>query len=244
MSTLRRRMMASGEPKVPNNEIWYTTSDGETISASTGSFGDAVVLSNTYADGKGKIVFDRDLTKIGRNSFMDKLTITNIVLPETLTYIDNNAIRNTSIISIKIPDAVTYLGSSCLSGNQFLETAIIGNAVPNIEDYIFENCISLKEIVIPDSVAQVKYHAFYGCSALERVVIGSGVTHLLGTCFANCTSLKEIFAKPSTAPSLISNPFQNAKQGGVVHYKQGANYSSWMTNQHLGGLGWTSVADL
>jgi hypothetical protein len=48
--------------KIPNDEIWYTTIDGKTISSNS-DFG-APLISNTYTDGKGILKFSKNITKI------------------------------------------------------------------------------------------------------------------------------------------------------------------------------------
>ena len=53
------------EPKPVNNEIWYTSYDGEIVTPyDTNVFG-ANIVSNTYENGKGIITFDGDVTSIG-----------------------------------------------------------------------------------------------------------------------------------------------------------------------------------
>ena len=49
---------------VPANEIWYTTIDGECI-----RWDDIFMVSNTYKEGKGVIVFDEPIVEIGKESF-------------------------------------------------------------------------------------------------------------------------------------------------------------------------------
>lgn len=46
-----------------NNEVWYTTSDGE-INPFNDQYCDATLVSNTYENGIGIAVFDKDITKI------------------------------------------------------------------------------------------------------------------------------------------------------------------------------------
>ena len=56
------------EPLVPsgpaNNEIWYTSSDGNIVTLNRTSSLPSIV-SNTYVDGKGIIKFATDVTSIG-----------------------------------------------------------------------------------------------------------------------------------------------------------------------------------
>ena len=64
---------------IPNNEIWYTSTDGEIVEPYSGNFNNnadalktfgANIVSNTSKDGKGVIEFDGDVTKIGERAFL------------------------------------------------------------------------------------------------------------------------------------------------------------------------------
>ena len=61
-----------------NRIIYYTTSNGAVISPSVTDFGGATILSNTYENNKGAIVFDRDVTSIGEDAFEDCSSLTSV----------------------------------------------------------------------------------------------------------------------------------------------------------------------
>lgn len=53
---------------IPNDEIWYTTTDGNIVKPyRTSSL--PTIVSNTYVDGKGVIKFATDVTTIGFYAF-------------------------------------------------------------------------------------------------------------------------------------------------------------------------------
>lgn len=120
-------------PEIPNNEIWYTTSDGNAIVLSTTP---SKFVSNTYVDGKGVILFDGDVTSILSNQFKSA----------------------TNLSSIIIPNSVTEIGISAFASSG-LESVVIGEGVKYINDYAFSNCYNLVEIyfkpVTPPSIDTV-----------------------------------------------------------------------------------------
>lgn len=120
-------------PEIPNNEIWYTTSDGNAIVFSTTP---SKLVSNTYVDGKGVMLFDGDVTSILSNQFKSA----------------------TNLSSIIIPNSVTEIGISAFSGSG-LESVVIGEGVKYINEYAFNNCYNLVEIyfkpVTPPSIDTV-----------------------------------------------------------------------------------------
>lgn len=87
----------------PDDEIWYNSIDEEIITPTDGSYGDAIIISNTYENGKGIIKFDREITSIGEGAFIDCRGLTSINIPNSVTSIGKQAFRGcTGLTSITI----------------------------------------------------------------------------------------------------------------------------------------------
>lgn len=95
----------------PNNEIWYTSSDGDIATPySPGQFGSNIV-TNTYKNGKGIIKFIVDVKYIGNYSFCYTHNLTSIIIPNKATYIGDSAFAGCSALtSINIPESVMDIG--------------------------------------------------------------------------------------------------------------------------------------
>ena len=76
--------------EIPNNEIWYTSSDGKVVTPISDAFG-ASIISNTYSNGKGVIKFDNSVTSIGDWAFYDCTGLTSINIPNSVTSIGSYA---------------------------------------------------------------------------------------------------------------------------------------------------------
>ena len=87
---------------------------------------------------------DSSVTKVGR--FKDCFYLTSVVIPDSVTSIDNQAFYATSLASIVIGDSVTSIGTQ-----------------------VFCYCDSLTSIVIPDSVTSIGSSVFYGCYSLADI---------------------------------------------------------------------------
>ena len=177
---------------IPNNQIWYTSSDGNvvtpgknTFSAITGSANVfATITSNVYSNGRGVITFDSDIDEICHKAFYSFTTLTSVTIPNSVTYIGNNAFgKCTSLISVELPNNITSMGdafNSCSS----LTRVSLPNKLTEIPSQLFYGCTSLSEVTIPEGVTKVGQSAFYGCSSLSTITIPNSVTTIQQFAFA------------------------------------------------------------
>ena len=126
---------------IPNNQIWYTSSDGKVRPYGNDVFG-ANIVTNVYENGKGVITFDGNVTSIGDWAFADCTSLTNITIPNSVTSIGDYAFANcTSLTSITIPSSVTSIGDQAFIYCKSLTSITIPNNVTSIGDYAFIHCI-------------------------------------------------------------------------------------------------------
>ncbi|MBO5820205.1 MAG: leucine-rich repeat domain-containing protein, partial [Alistipes sp.] len=133
---------------IPNNEIWYTSTDDSVVEPNATNVFGANILSNTYEDGKGVIVFDGPVTKVGSNAFYGYETDC-----EKLT-------------SVTIPNGVTEIGDSAFYSVNNLQTINIPNSVKTIGTFAFIGCTSLNNINLPNSLTKIGVRAFSNCDGL------------------------------------------------------------------------------
>lgn len=111
----------------PNDEIWYRTSDSQPITLK--SSGDQYypnekfnvnVVSNTYANGKGIIKFDGNLTKIG-GEMSDNNKLTEVSLPDSLLdvgykYISASFNGDNNLRQVSVPGTLRSMGFKTFNG--------------------------------------------------------------------------------------------------------------------------------
>lgn len=224
------------------NEIIYTTKYGYPIELSvTTGFGGNIV-SHTYENGYGKIVFDNDVQTIPSSAFKNCNSITTITLPDSVTSIESYAFDGcnslTSVIipesvisigkcafyncsnltSITIPDSVTTIGKGAFSGCKSLTSITIPDSVTSIGDSAFSGCSSLTSITIPESVTTIESSAFSGCSSLTSITIPDSVTSIEYAAFRDCSSLKSITI-PDSVTTIREWAFYNCSSLTSVYCK-------------------------
>lgn len=101
---------------IPNNQIWYTSSNGDVVTPYKIDVFGANIVSNTYENGKGIITFDSDVTVIGNNAFDVCHSLTSAILPNSVTVIGEDAFVDcSSLKNVIIPNSVTTLGAGAFS---------------------------------------------------------------------------------------------------------------------------------
>lgn len=176
-------------------KIYYTSSDNEIVTpASTEAFGGATIVSNSYDDSQGIIVFDKDVTEIGDHAFEGCTTLTGITIPETVTIIGDYAFSGcinlaTDNASANMTRMMYPMMAPIRSG---ASSFVIPESVTSIGMYAFQGCTGLTSVTIPDGLTTIKEGAFQGCTGLTSITIPDSVTTIEEGAFQGCTNLSDI----------------------------------------------------
>ena len=109
------------------------------------------------------------VTAIGLNAFYKCAELTDVKLPETITFIDEFGFAYCDkLASITIPEAVTTIGWGAFRGCSTLTQVVIPNSVTHIGEYSFNNCTSLTSVTIGTSVNEIGYGAFNNTPWLDN----------------------------------------------------------------------------
>ncbi len=136
----------------------------------------------------------KDGTKlIGIGAFYSCGEITEIILPDSLVYINDYAFQECKkLTDIVIPNSVIDVGAGAFDNCGALETVVIPDSVNSIGERAFSMCKSLKNVTLPIGLKEIKGHVFSNCRALETIIIPNSVTSIGEQAFWNCTSLTSI----------------------------------------------------
>ena len=124
------------------NVIYYRSTDGSVIEPyveGDSPWGGAQIVSNTYDNGYGKIVFDDVVRRIGSGVFG--------------AY--TNSGKNSTLTSIIIPDSVKQIESFAFSGCTELCVVILPEGLHEIGPRAFVECDKLTSIEIPKNCTEI-----------------------------------------------------------------------------------------
>ena len=173
-----------------DNEIWYTATALVHAHFYKDKFGEGTdLVSNVWdeATGKGVITLSGPITKVSGNAFYDRVALTSISFPNSVTTIGDNY-------------------NSVFTGCPNLETVKFGSNVQFIGYQAFSGCANLKNVVLPESLTTIGVSAFNSCTALKTITIPAGVTSIGDYAFNGIMELK-MYCNGATPPSVGSTPF-------------------------------------
>ena len=141
----------------------------------------------------------------------------DVLLPQNLKTIGDNAFRNTKLCNITIPASVSSIGSSVFSGDTYLSEVIFSqnSQLTSIGSYAFQSCTALKSIQLPNGITSLDSQTFRGCTSLSSVVLPATLKSIGEYCFYQTSALKSIDL-PQTVTSIYRYAFQQSGLESVV----------------------------
>ena len=160
----------------------------------------AIPATITYAD------MTIPVTSIGNCAFEYNTAIKSVIIPNSVTLIEDGAFRRSSLTTIDIPNSVKSIGEGAFQECESLKSVTLPSSMTRIEGGTFSGCKKLTTVKIPNSVTSIGNSAFSGCFSLTSITIPSSVTNIGEAAFAYCTSLRSINI-PESVTSIKNRTF-------------------------------------
>ena len=155
----------------PDNEIWYTSTDGNIVKPTRPDAFGVNIVSNSCQEGKGVITFDGPVEMIGWDAFAYCMNLDEMCLPESVRLIGPEAFISSSLRSIVLPQSYE------MSRNPFpycqrLESFYGGYASEDNRCLILHGALisfapsGLLSYSVPEGAISIFSHAFWGCNSL------------------------------------------------------------------------------
>ena len=176
---------------VPTYE-YSLKSDNETITVTKYNGSSTSLVIPSEIDGY-------KVTGIGKSVFRNNIRLRKVVLPDSITLIEDFAFAKCSnLTSINLPKKLETIGYSAFQNCDALTAVTIPKALKECTDasYVdqkgaFSNCDGLKTVLFEEGSTEVACNLFYNCTGLEEIELPNTIETIEQYAFANCTNLKK-----------------------------------------------------
>lgn len=159
----------------------------------------------SYGCNLSSVTIPSSVTHIGRCAFFCSIKLTQIIIPENVISIENQAFGGCSNLQVVVNCSnLTFEKGSSNHGNiAELADKVINNAII-VDGFVFEKYEkqllhylgSNKNITLPSDFNSEKYdigeNAFYNNKELESIIISDGVTSIGNNAFQSCSALTSV----------------------------------------------------
>lgn len=137
---------------------------------------------------------------IGSAAFSDCTQIEKIIIPDSVTEIEDNAFYNCSgLKEITISENVQKIGQQAFRDCKNLETVTIPKKVTKLSSGIFKGCSKLGSVKLPDDLETIDSEAFADCDNLIKISLPLSVKSFENNsfskgcllCFANASDAEK-----------------------------------------------------
>jgi len=133
------------------------------------------------------------VTQIGARAFKDYKGITSVVLPKTVSTIEEEAFAGcSSLTSIDTPQTVAVIGARAFDGCSSLTAFSLQASISELGEGAFRGCSSLAELAFTPTFSAIPAELCLGCTSLGYIDLPSTVMTVGASAFEGCVSAKYI----------------------------------------------------
>ena len=131
-----------------------------------------------YEEQEATVVIPDGIEVIGEYAFSHRSKIKQVIIPPSVTRIEDCAFNDSGLESIEIPDSVTFLGQEAFRYCEYLKSVKIGEGIDRLNAYTFKNCHNLEHLEISAYLKSADYDCFVECYSLRSAWV-NGIEYFL-----------------------------------------------------------------
>ncbi len=221
--------------------IEYTTTDGKAVTPFVSEDFDATFVANVYKAGRGYIVFDAPIRRVGKEAFASSENLLSVVIPEGVTVIGLGAFSNcNSLTSVTLPYGVESLEDMTFSNCKSLTNITLPETITSMGFGALAAGANLRDITIPQNITAIAQCLCQGCG-IESITIPSKVTSIGAYAYYPCVNLAKVYCMPTIPPQAIEDvgwdAFDRNAEGRKI-YVPTESVEAYKTAE-----GWSDYAD-
>ena len=199
----------SEEVIMPDNQIWYKTTDDNQMEHI--GFAEEDIISHSYSNGRGVIEFKNAVNSLPAKAFTkDWFKLCRVRLPNTIKHIGDEAFYNCLYLeAFDLPENLESIGIAAFSYCGSIDRIDFPSGLKHIGSSAFSQCHRLVSIVLPSGIDVLESEVFHGCSRLENVTLPDGIKSIGDGAFSYCSKLQSIHL-PESLESLKRYAFSDS----------------------------------
>ena len=146
-----------------------------------------------------------DVKEIYNQAFRSCVKYNPSSLSPQLKILEFNAFEGTGITNVSIPEGITYVPEDAFNNCPNLQKVTLPSTIKSIESYAFYECSNLSEINLPEGITSIGYGAFSGCSKISEIEFPSTLQTIGTYAISDCSSLKTVKCKAIVPPVANGN---------------------------------------
>ncbi|MGI5063193.1 leucine-rich repeat domain-containing protein [Treponema denticola] len=149
-----------------------------------------------FCDKLKNIRLSKAITSIVEGMFSSCESLEEFIIPDHIINIESSAFSHTGIISIYLPDRITFRSKSYSEEYE-------------ISTFVFNSCKNLKKVRLPSSITVIGDKMFSRCTSLQNIILLEGLTKIGESAFADCPFTE--LTIPNTVTTILSDAFYGYK---------------------------------
>ena len=149
-----------------------------------------------FCDKLKNIRLSKAITSIVEGMFSSCESLEEFIIPDHIINIESSAFSHTGIISIYLPDRITFRSKSYSEEYE-------------ISTFVFNSCKNLKKVRLPSSITVIGDKMFSRCTSLQNIILPEGLTRIGESAFADCPFTE--LTIPNTVTTILSDAFYGYK---------------------------------